>query len=212
MAGVSHIDVHVFNEDETKEVQEKLLAWFDKSKRKMPWRDLNDIELNDRAYRIWVSEMMLQQTQVATVVAYYNKWIKKWPTVSDLADATTEEVNEMWSGLGYYSRGRRLHEGAQKVMQDFGGKIPSSSQELMSLPGVGQYTAGFACRLPACLSYYILCNFLIITLSAAIASIAFSEQCGVVDGNVVRVLSRMRIIGGDTSQQKTMQYLWYSLC
>jgi A/G-specific adenine glycosylase len=76
MAGVSHIDVHVFNEDETKEVQEKLLAWFDKSKRKMPWRDLNDIELNDRAYRIWVSEMMLQQTQVATVVAYYNKWIK----------------------------------------------------------------------------------------------------------------------------------------
>ncbi|XP_062509450.1 adenine DNA glycosylase-like [Corticium candelabrum] len=150
----------------------------------MPWRRVNELCVNDRAYRVWVSEMMLQQTQVATVVAYYNKWMKRWPTVKDLANATCEEVNEMWAGLGYYSRGRRLLEGAQKVMRDFNGKIPDTSHQLRTLPGVGQYTA------------------------AAIASIVFNEPCGVVDGNVVRVLSRMRSIGSDTSQQKTIQHFW----
>ena len=114
-----------------------------------------------------VSEIMLQQTQVSTVKSYYAKWIDKWPDVSSLSGATLEEVNTLWSGLGYYSRGRRLHESACKVVNELDGVVPSTSELLQkTLPGVGRYTA------------------------SAIASIAFSERVGVVDGNVIRVMSR----------------------
>ncbi|XP_043555035.1 adenine DNA glycosylase isoform X3 [Chiloscyllium plagiosum] len=121
-----------------------LLSWYDKSKRELPWRRMavTESDLNKRAYAVWVSEIMLQQTQVVTVINYYNKWMQRWPTLQDLAKATLEEVNEMWSGLGYYSRGRRLYEGAQKVISEFKGEMPQNAEELQKqLPGVGRYTA-----------------------------------------------------------------------
>ncbi|XP_056132329.1 adenine DNA glycosylase isoform X2 [Lampris incognitus] len=128
---------------------------------------------------------MLQQTQVATVIDYYNRWMKKWPTVQDLAAATLEEVNQMWAGLGYYSRGKRLHEGAQKVVSELNGEMPRTVESLLKqLPGVGRYTAG------------------------AIGSIALGQVTGAVDGNVVRVLCRMRAIGADSTSPAVVEALW----
>jgi len=164
-----------------------LLKYYDKKKRDLPWRRLatTTSDVNERIYNVWVSEIMLQQTQVATVIDYYNKWIRKWPTIKDLSEATVEEVNEMWSGLGYYSRGRRLLEGAQKVMKTFQGEMPKTSASLMKeIPGVGKYTAG------------------------AIASIALNESVGVVDGNVIRVLSRMQRIGAESSSSHVTDLMW----
>lgn len=107
---------HNFTVSEIAFMQTALLSWYDKNKRKLPWRDRAcENDQNKRSYAVWVSEVMLQQTQVATVCEYYKRWMEKWPTVEDLSRASLEEVNEMWSGLGYYSRAKRLHEGAKKV-------------------------------------------------------------------------------------------------
>nr|XP_019936044.1 PREDICTED: adenine DNA glycosylase isoform X2 [Paralichthys olivaceus] len=128
---------------------------------------------------------MLQQTQVATVIDYYNKWMKRWPTVQDLSAATLEEVNQMWAGLGYYSRGRRLHEGSQKVVTELKGQMPQTVDSLLKqLPGVGRYTA------------------------AAIGSIALGQVTGAVDGNVIRVLCRLRAIGADSTSPAVTEALW----
>uniref|UniRef100_A0A4X2LJJ8 Adenine DNA glycosylase n=1 Tax=Vombatus ursinus TaxID=29139 RepID=A0A4X2LJJ8_VOMUR len=128
---------------------------------------------------------MLQQTQVATVIGYYTRWMQKWPTLQDLAGASLEEVNQLWAGLGYYSRGRRLQEGARKVVEELGGHVPRTANMLQKLlPGVGRYTAG------------------------AIASIAFGQVTGVVDGNVTRVLCRVRAIGADPRSPSVTQHLW----
>ncbi|KAG7332792.1 hypothetical protein KOW79_004626 [Hemibagrus wyckioides] len=165
----------------------RLLSWYDRTKRELPWRALaaTEEDVNTRTYGVWVSEVMLQQTQVATVIDYYNRWMKKWPTVQKLAAASLEEVNQMWSGLGYYSRGRRLHEGAQKVVRDLSGEMPKSAEKLLKqLPGVGRYTAG------------------------AVSSIAQGQVTGVVDGNVTRVLCRVRAIGADSSSAHVTDTLW----
>ncbi|XP_077441015.1 adenine DNA glycosylase isoform X1 [Vanacampus margaritifer] len=165
----------------------RLLSWYDLQKRELPWRTLALIEpdVNIRTYAVWVSEIMLQQTQVATVIDYYTKWMKRWPTVSDLAAATLEEVNQMWAGLGYYSRGKRLHEGAQKVVSELAGQMPGTVDELLRrLPGVGRYTA------------------------AAIGSIALGQVTGAVDGNVIRVLCRMKAIGADCTSPAVTEALW----
>ncbi|XP_076462945.1 adenine DNA glycosylase-like [Babylonia areolata] len=177
---------HRFTDDELQNTQTKLLEWYDANKRDLPWRRQSKVsDINQRAYGVWVSEVMLQQTQVATVIDYYKRWMKKWPTLEDLAQAKLEEVNEVWSGLGYYSRGRRLHEGAQKVVSELKGEMPKSCEELhRQLPGVGRYTAG------------------------AIASIALGQKCGVVDGNVIRVLSRLRMIGADSASPTAMDAFW----
>ncbi|NP_001072831.1 adenine DNA glycosylase [Xenopus tropicalis] len=178
---------HSFTSQETEIIRDKLLAWYDKSKRDLPWRTMacTEPDLDRKAYAVWVSEVMLQQTQVATVIDYYNKWMKVWPTMEDLARSSLEEVNEMWSGLGYYSRGRRLQEGAKKVVLELGGSMPRSADELQKLlPGVGRYTAG------------------------AIASISYGQVTGVVDGNVIRVLSRLRCIGADSSTLAVSDKLW----
>ncbi|XP_078574253.1 adenine DNA glycosylase-like isoform X2 [Branchiostoma floridae x Branchiostoma japonicum] len=174
------------DDDDIPTLRSSLLSWYDINKRDLPWRrQLKNTDVNQRAYAVWVSEMMLQQTQVATVIDYYNRWLEKWPTVQKLATATLEEVNEMWSGLGYYSRGRRLHEGAQKVVKELDGQMPSSAASLLKeLPGVGRYTAG------------------------AIASIAYSQATGVVDGNVIRVLSRLRVIGAESTSPQVMEVMW----
>ncbi|XP_028640601.1 adenine DNA glycosylase isoform X1 [Grammomys surdaster] len=164
-----------------------LLSWYDQEKRDLPWRKWvkEEANLDRRAYAVWVSEAMLQQTQVATVINYYTRWMQKWPTLQDLAKASLEEVNQLWSGLGYYSRGRRLQEGARKVVEELGGHMPRTAEALQQLlPGVGRYTAG------------------------AIASIAFDQVTGVVDGNVLRVLCRVRAIGADPTSAPVSRHLW----
>ena len=139
---------------------QKLLAWFDENQRSMPWRETKDL------YAIWVSEVMLQQTRVETVIPYYLRWMQAFPTVQSLAAAEQEDVLKLWEGLGYYSRGRNLHKAAQQVVAELNGGMPRMAQELEKLPGIGRYTA------------------------AAVASIAYDEVVPVVDGNVKRVLSR----------------------
>ncbi|MBA3813846.1 MAG: A/G-specific adenine glycosylase [Alphaproteobacteria bacterium] len=135
----------------------KLLKWYAKAQRKLPWR--TDVK---NPYHTWLSEIMLQQTTVATVIPYFNAFIKRWPTVQDLCSASLDEVLTQWQGLGYYSRARNLHKCAQILAKGF----PSTEEDLLKLPGIGPYTA------------------------AAISSIAFDEQAAAVDGNVVRVISR----------------------
>ncbi|XP_023148928.1 adenine DNA glycosylase isoform X2 [Amphiprion ocellaris] len=179
---------HMFSDPaDVVRLRSQLLNWYDKEKRELPWRTLavTQSDLNIRTYAVWVSEIMLQQTQVATVIDYFNKWMKRWPTVQDLAAATLEEVNRMWAGLGYYSRGKRLHEGAQKVVSQLKGQMPRTVDSLLKqLPGVGRYTA------------------------AAIGSIALGQVTGAVDGNVIRVLCRLRAIGADSTSPAVTEALW----
>ena len=146
---------------------ENLLAWFAARQRPLPWRDLRT------PYRVWVSETMLQQTQVATVVPYFERWLARFPTLAALADAPLEDVLKMWEGLGYYRRARLLHAGAKRVMQVYGGALPETYDELLKLPGIGPYTA------------------------AATASLAFGEAVLAVDGNVKRVASRLFCLPGE---------------
>jgi A/G-specific adenine glycosylase len=143
----------------------RLGAWYRENARALPWREVGD------PYATWLSEIMLQQTRVATVIDRYQEFLRRFPTIHDLAVAEEEDVLALWSGLGYYRRARMLHRGAQFVDREFGGKLPRSAVKLRTLPGVGEYTA------------------------AAIASIAFGESVAVLDGNVERVL--LRVLGQD---------------
>lgn len=139
-----------------------LLVWYDRHARILPWREIHD------PYRTWVSETMLQQTRVETVIGYYDRFLQRFPTVADLAAAPEDDVLKMWEGLGYYSRARNLHKGAKQVMAEHDGWIPSDPEQLRRISGIGPYTAG------------------------AIASIAFDRPVPAVDGNVIRVVSRLR--------------------
>jgi len=152
-------------------VRAALLAFYDAEKRDLPWRQ------RVTAYRTWVSEIMLQQTRVETVVPYFNAFMQTFPTAHALAEATSDQVLAAWSGLGYYRRARMLHEGAKVVVRDHGGEMPATRDALLGLPGIGRYTAG------------------------AIASIAFGEEAPLVDGNVVRVLARVFGIDRELSPQ-----------
>ncbi|WP_405222106.1 A/G-specific adenine glycosylase [Dokdonia sp. Asnod1-B02] len=149
----------------------KLISWYLEHKRDMPWRNTKD------PYKIWLSEIILQQTRVAQGLPYYLAFTKSFPTVQDLANATEEEVLKLWQGLGYYSRGRNLHASAQIIVNEYGGVFPNTYEEIKKLKGVGDYTA------------------------SAIASISFNEPTAVVDGNVYRVLSR--VYGIDTPINST---------
>lgn len=139
-----------------------LLAWYDAHARVLPWRGIHN------AYHTWVSETMLQQTRVETVLSYYERFISRFPTAEALAAAPEEDVLKMWEGLGYYRRARNLHRGAQQVAAEWGGVLPSHVPELLKISGIGEYTAG------------------------AIASIAYDRQVPAVDGNVIRVVSRVK--------------------
>jgi A/G-specific adenine glycosylase len=141
---------------------EKLLGWYDEHKRDLPWRADRD------PYRVWLSEIMLQQTRVAAVIEHYQRFLAKFPTIQKLAAAREAAVLAAWSGLGYYRRARMLHAAAKYVVKECGGTFPRNSAELRALPGIGRYTA------------------------AAISSIAFHEPVAVVDGNVERVVSRLQ--------------------
>jgi len=145
----------------TATLRTELLTFFDDHAREMPWRETAD------PYKVWVSEIMLQQTRVETVIPYYRRWVERFPTVSALAEAPLESVLEAWAGLGYYSRARNLHKAAGVVQEECGGEVPRDLNGLRRLPGVGEYTAG------------------------AVASIAFKAAVPAVDGNVRRVLSRL---------------------
>jgi A/G-specific adenine glycosylase len=138
----------------------RLLRWYDRHRRELPWRESRD------PYRVWLSEIMLQQTRVNAVVEHYRRFLELFPTVETLAASSLDSVLASWSGLGYYRRARMLHKAAQKVVEECGGQFPARARELRELPGIGRYTA------------------------AAIASIAFDEPVAVVDGNVERVLDR----------------------
>ncbi|MBN2552781.1 MAG: A/G-specific adenine glycosylase [Spirochaetales bacterium] len=152
---------HPFSGIRFPELSHRLLAWFFRNKRELPWREEHD------PYRIWISEVMLQQTRSETASDYYRRWLSRFPTVESLARADQEEVLKIWEGLGYYGRARNLHRSARIIADSWGGVFPETEELIRSLPGVGEYTA------------------------AAVLSIAFAKPLGVVDGNVLRVVSRL---------------------
>ncbi|CEQ41390.1 SPOSA6832_03081 [Sporobolomyces salmonicolor] len=177
---------------DAKVLQRKLLGWFDgvKESRGMPWRkevvpaDLTREERAQRGYEVWVSEIMLQQTQVSTVIPYWTKWMARFPTVSALAMANIEDVNSCWSGLGYYSRAKRLLEGAQTVVREYAGRLPETVELLLGIDGIGPYSAG------------------------TISSIAFGQRSPMVDGNVTRVLSRLTAFHAPATAKSTTSFIW----
>lgn len=155
-----------------------LLEWFTTNARDLPWRRTRD------PYAIWLSEVMLQQTRVETVVPYFERFLRRYPTVSALAGAKLDDVLSMWSGLGYYRRARELHAAAREVTERYGGAIPSEAAELKKLSGIGAYTAG------------------------AISSIAFGRQEPLVDGNVSRVLARLDGVALDIKSTEGSRAMW----
>lgn len=166
------------NRDRYLRIQQALLAWYAAGARDLPWRQSRD------PYAIWVSEIMLQQTQVETVKPYYERFLRRFPTVERLARARLDTVLKLWEGLGYYSRARNMHKAARQIVTRYASQLPRTKDELLSLPGIGAYTAG------------------------AIASIAFGCREPVVDGNVTRVLCRLFRIRTDPSQNGTRKQLW----
>jgi len=155
-----------------------LLAWWDENRADLPWRRTTD------PYAIWVAEIMLQQTQIATVIAYYHRWLAQFPTVEVLAAAPLARVLKLWEGLGYYSRAHNLHAAAQTQVAEYDGRLPPTARELQQLKGIGRYTAG------------------------AVASIAFNEAVPVVDGNVIRVLTRLFDMADVVTETAVKNRLW----
>ncbi|MFS9175099.1 A/G-specific adenine glycosylase [Streptococcus parasanguinis] len=161
MLNLKDYGITMWEEEKITSFREKLLVWYDVHKRDLPWRRTQD------PYKIWISEIMLQQTRVDTVIPYYERFLDWFPTVADLAQAPEEKLLKAWEGLGYYSRVRNMQKAAQQIMENHGGVFPSSYEEISKLKGIGPYTAG------------------------AIASIAFGLPEPAVDGNVMRVLARL---------------------
>jgi A/G-specific adenine glycosylase len=157
-----------------------ILAWYDRHRRVMPWRAAAGDVIDP--YRVWLSEIMLQQTTVATVGPYFERFVARWPTVRDLADAELDDVLHAWQGLGYYARARNMHKCARAVVADHNGRFPDSQDALRALPGIGQYT------------------------SAAVAAIAFGRRAVVVDGNVERVMARMFAVHDPLPKVKPQLY------
>ena len=159
-----------FKEINTEKFQQDLLEWYEREKRELPWRKDRD------PYKIWVSEVMLQQTRVETVIPYFERFMEEFPTLEALSEAEEEQVLKAWEGLGYYSRIRNLHSAVKEVKEKYGGKVPDTMEEITSLKGVGPYTAG------------------------AILSIAYGKPYPAVDGNVMRVASRILSIWEDIAK------------
>lgn len=155
-----------------------MLRWYDRHARRLPWRD------QPTPYRVWVSEIMLQQTRVETVIPYFEKWMERFPTLEALASASEQDVLRAWEGLGYYSRARNLHRAARLVMEEYAGQIPAESEALERLPGIGRYTAG------------------------AIASIAFGKNAPALDANIRRVLARIYNLALPARSPQGERMLW----
>jgi A/G-specific adenine glycosylase len=162
---------------ETNRVAERLISWYREHKREMPWRNTSD------PYHIWLSEIILQQTRVNQGLPYYQRFLEKYPTINQLAEADIDDVLRLWQGLGYYSRARNLHKCATIIVQKHKGNFPTEGKDLRKLPGVGPYT------------------------SAAIASFAFGKKEAVVDGNVMRVIARLYGISEDISENRTFKVI-----
>ncbi len=158
------------------ELRRSLLEWYARSGRDLPWRRTRD------PYAIWVSEIMLQQTQVKTVIPYYERWLAEFPTVSALAAVPQEKVLKVWQGLGYYARARNLHKAAQEIVQCYGGIFPEDPEAVLKLPGIGETTAG------------------------GILSAAFDQSQAILDGNVKRVLARL--VGLEVAPRRAIALLW----
>ena len=167
----------MLNSKELATFRKQLLYWFRRFQRDLPWRRTKD------PYRIWISEIMLQQTRVAAAIPYYERFLQRFPDVRMLATAPQEEVLRWWAGLGYYSRARNLQKAAQEIVAKYGGEFPTRLKDLLTLPGIGNYTA------------------------AAILSMAFGEKHAVLDGNVARVLARLGAIRGDLRESQRWQEL-----
>lgn len=159
-----------WTDEETKEFQDQFIQWYEQEKRNLPWR------YNRDPYRIWISEIMLQQTRVDTVIDYFYRFMEWFPTIEELATAPEEKLLKAWEGLGYYSRARNIQAAAKQIMSEFDGKMPQTPEEISSLKGIGPYTTG------------------------AIASIAFGLPEPAVDGNVMRVVSRLFCIEADIAK------------
>ena len=178
MLDLEKYGVTIWEEEKILSFRQKLLAWYDENKRDLPWRR------SKNPYHIWVSEIMLQQTRVDTVIPYYERFLESFPTVETLANASEERLLKAWEGLGYYSRVRNMQAAAQQIMNDFNGNFPSTYEGISSLKGIGPYTAG------------------------AISSIAFNLPQPAVDGNVMRVLARLFEVNhdiGNPSNRKIFQ-------
>lgn len=170
--------IQMWNQEKIISFRHTLLAWYDQEKRDLPWRRTTN------PYCIWISEIMLQQTQVKTVIPYYKRFLETFPTLLDLAEAKEEELLKVWEGLGYYSRVRNMQIAARQIKDNFGGKFPENHDDILSLQGIGPYTAG------------------------AIASIAFNLPTPAVDGNVMRVMARLFEVNydiGDPKNRKIFQ-------
>jgi A/G-specific adenine glycosylase len=155
-----------------------LLNWFVANARDLPWRRTRD------PYAIWVSEIMLQQTQVKTVIPYWERWMRELPTIRSVANASPDKIHKLWEGLGYYTRVRNLQKAAQQIVAKHGGRFPQNFDDVLALPGIGRYTAG------------------------AICSIAFNQPVPILDGNVIRVLTRIFGIGENPREKMTNARLW----
>ncbi len=163
-----------------KPLETRLLTWYRRHRRQLPWRE------SPEPYRVWVSELMLQQTQVKTVVPYFQRFMAHFPDVKTLAAADEQEVLAAWSGLGYYRRAKALHDAARRIVAERQGRLPTTLEGWLALPGVGRYTAG------------------------AVLSIAFGKRHPVLDGNVARVLSRLFLIRGDPRRGEARKTLWHT--
>ncbi len=159
-------------------IVKNLLEWFSKDARDLPWRRTRD------PYAIWVSEIMLQQTQVKTVLPYWERWMRRLPDVAALANAHADELHKLWEGLGYYTRVRNLQSAARVIVAQHGTQFPERFEAVLALPGIGRYTAG------------------------AICSIAFNQPTPLLDGNVMRVLTRLFGIAENPRAQPTNEFLW----
>jgi len=163
-------------------LRRRLLSWYDGERRELPWRAAPGHAADP--YRVWVSEVMLQQTRATVVKSYFERWMQVFPTLHTLAAADEEQVLGLWQGLGYYSRARRLREGARYVVREMGGVLCADPRRLLDVPGIGAYSAG------------------------AIASIAFGQEAPLVDGNVIRVLTRVFALSGDPGRAPLKARLW----
>ena len=167
-----------FFADEIRILRRKSLSWFKLNARDLPWRGVAD------PYKVWVSEIMLQQTQVVTVVPYFNRFIKRFPTVKKLAAANREDVLKLWEGLGYYRRARQLHEAAQQVVKEHKGEFPTNFDDVHALKGIGRYTAG------------------------AILSISLDQSIPILEGNTIRLYARLLDLDEPVDETKTQKTLW----
>ena len=164
---------------QARDFSDRVLSWYDRfGRRNLPWQRRSD------PYRVWVSEIMLQQTQVAKVIPYYERFIERFPDLRRLADAPLDDVLHLWSGLGYYARARNLHKAARQVMDEHNGRFPTEISEVVRLPGIGRSTAG------------------------AILSLALGQKHSILDGNVKRVLARCFAVEGWPGRTAVLNRLW----